>query len=59
MHGRDGAPTRGVLVCDLPAGTRTYAVLTDPEACLATEQYEFVGAQVRLTADGAVNRAAI
>lgn len=59
VHDRDGEPTRGVLVCDLPAGTRTYAWLTDAEACLATEQYEFVGAKVRLTADGPVNRATI
>ncbi len=35
VHDRAGGPERGLLVCDLPGGARTYAILTDPDACAA------------------------
>ena len=65
VHERDGHAARGLLVCDLPDGGRTYALLTDPDACRRAEEQELVGAEVLLESvpvDGAlgpstVNRA--
>jgi acetyl-CoA C-acetyltransferase len=49
VHGRDGAPEWGLLVCDLPGGPgRTYAKLLDPGALAAAERDELVGRSVRL-----------
>jgi acetyl-CoA C-acetyltransferase len=56
VHGRDGAPQWGLAVCDLGDGSRTYA-RADHAALLASwETDEWVGRDVQLTADGAVNR---
>ena len=57
VHERDGAPSRALLVCDLPDGGRTYATLTDLDACRHAEQEELVGATVALRSvavDGAL-----
>ena len=48
VHGRDGQPEWGLLVCDLPDGSRTYAQVRDPSLCLAAESTEVVGTTVRL-----------
>jgi acetyl-CoA C-acetyltransferase len=48
-HGRDGDPEQAVLVCDLGAGARTYANITDAATLRAAEETELVGATVRLT----------
>jgi len=53
VHGRDGAPEWGALVCDLdgPAGAaRCYARLSDPEALTEAERVELVGRAVTLEA---------
>ena len=46
LHGRDGAPEWGVLVCDLPDGTRCYGRLEDPDALALAEHEELVGRTV-------------
>jgi acetyl-CoA C-acetyltransferase len=51
VHDRDGSPARLLLVCDLPAGTRTYAATTDRDVCRRAEVAEFVGARVVLRAE--------
>ncbi|MGQ0823441.1 MAG: acetyl-CoA synthetase [Actinomycetota bacterium] len=48
IHGRDGAPEAGVLVCDVGAGARTYARVQDSDLCLDAEARELVGTNVRL-----------
>jgi len=48
VHGRDGDPEWGVLVCDVPGG-RAYARLTDDHSLFEAEATELVGARVRLT----------
>jgi acetyl-CoA C-acetyltransferase len=48
VHGRDGAPERALLVCDLPGGARTYARTTDADVCARAEREELVGARVSL-----------
>jgi acetyl-CoA C-acetyltransferase len=65
VHGRDGAPEWGALICDVPtsggdagsgggAGSaRCYAQLTDPEALAMAESEELIGRQVHLSSDGA------
>jgi acetyl-CoA C-acetyltransferase len=65
VHDRDGAPARALLVCDLPGGARTYAMLSDLDTCRRAEEHELVGEAVLLRSvrvDGAggpstVNRA--
>jgi acetyl-CoA C-acetyltransferase len=48
VHGRDGQPEWGLLVCDLAGGTRTYAQVRDSDLCLAAESTELVGTTVQL-----------
>ena len=62
VHGRDGTPEWGLLVCDVPDGTRAYAQLRDRDACASAEHDEFVGTTVRLeqiTADGPMGAATV
>ncbi|MCU1430872.1 MAG: Acetyl-CoA synthetase, partial [Actinomycetia bacterium] len=47
VHGRDGRPEWGLLVCDLPDGTRMYAKLLDPDTLAEAERTELIGASVR------------
>jgi acetyl-CoA C-acetyltransferase len=49
VHGRDGDPEWGALVCDLSGTERTYARLTDADELREAETNELVGACVRLT----------
>jgi acetyl-CoA C-acetyltransferase len=50
VHGREGAgdPEWGVLVCDLPDGTRAYAKALDRDTLEHAERTELVGTTVRL-----------
>ena len=48
VHDREGGPARALLVCDLPGGARTYATVTDVDACRRAEKEELVGAKVVL-----------
>jgi acetyl-CoA C-acetyltransferase len=48
VHERDGTPGWALLVCDVGDGARTYAKLTDVDACARAEHEELVGARVRL-----------
>jgi acetyl-CoA C-acetyltransferase len=58
LHGRDGAPERALLVCDLPGGARCYANLDGGAGALEeAEQDELIGRPVTLTPQDAVNLA--
>jgi acetyl-CoA C-acetyltransferase len=60
LHGRDGAPERALLVCDLPEGGRCYAFLDGgPDALAAAEEEELIGRPVTLTPKDQVNWAAL
>jgi acetyl-CoA C-acetyltransferase len=60
LHGRDGTPERAVLVCDLPEGGRSYALLDGGSDALAqAEREELVGRQVILTPKDGVNLARV
>jgi acetyl-CoA C-acetyltransferase len=62
VHGRDGAPEWGLLVCDLPDGSRAYAKLLDADELAAAEQIELVGRAVQLsttTANGAMGEQSV
>lgn len=48
MHGRDGSPAWGLAICDLPAGTRCYAKILDPELLADLEVEEWVGRSIHL-----------
>jgi acetyl-CoA C-acetyltransferase len=48
-HGRDGSPERAVLVCDVGAGARTYANITDADTLALAETEEIIGRTLRLT----------
>ncbi len=49
VHGGDGAPEWGVVVCDLPDGTRAYGKMLDAELLDAAEHTELVGQTMHLT----------
>jgi len=56
LHGRDGEPERALLICDLPAGGRCYALLDGGAAALAgVEDDELIGRRVTLTPKDQVN----
>ena len=60
LHGRDGAPERALLVCDLPEGGRCYALLDGGAAALAqAEAEELVGRRVTLTPEDRLNLARV
>jgi acetyl-CoA C-acetyltransferase len=60
LHGRDGSPEWGALVCDVEGGARCYARLEDPVALAAAESEELIGRTVHLTTDDqGVNRAQV
>lgn len=60
LHGREGAPEWGALVCDLPDGSRCYARLEDAGALAGAEREELVGRTVHLSpAEGSVNLASV
>ena len=49
MHGRDGGPEWGLVVCDLPEGDRAYGRIVDADLLAAAETEELVGAKLTLT----------
>jgi acetyl-CoA C-acetyltransferase len=53
VHGRDGEPEWGLVVCDLPDGHRAYAKVLDADVLRGAEKTEFVGTQVTLAPGGA------
>jgi acetyl-CoA C-acetyltransferase len=55
-HGRDGAPTRGLLVLDTSDG-RALARVYEPDLLLDAESRELVGADVTVSTDGRRNEA--
>ncbi|HEY2814712.1 MAG TPA: acetyl-CoA acetyltransferase [Acidimicrobiales bacterium] len=56
LHGRDGAPQWGLVVCDLTDGRRCYGRVTDATMLAALERDECVGRTVGLlTNDANVN----
>jgi acetyl-CoA C-acetyltransferase len=58
LHGRDGGPERALLICDLPAGGRCYALLDGDTATLAgAEARELIGRTVTLTPADGINHA--
>ncbi len=55
LHGRDGAPTHGLAVCDLDGG-RAYAMTRDPDVLARWEgPEEIVGERVVLQREGRTN----
>ena len=56
VHGRDGGPEWGLVVVDLPDGSRGYGRVDDPDLLAAMEADEWVGRPVTATPDGPVNR---
>jgi acetyl-CoA C-acetyltransferase len=60
LHGREGAPERALLVCELSGGSRCYALLDGGAAALEeAEATELIGRPVTLTPDGPINLAAL
>jgi acetyl-CoA C-acetyltransferase len=58
LHGRDGEPERALLVCDLPAGGRCYALLDGGAPALhEAEAVELIGRKVTLTPQDQLNLA--
>ena len=55
LHGRDGAPTSALLVCDVPSGGRCYAKLEGDLGVAESE--EIIGRVVSLTPADGVNLA--
>jgi len=49
LHGRDGTPDWGALVCDLPGGARCYARVADPDTLALAEREQLVGRAVTLS----------
>jgi acetyl-CoA C-acetyltransferase len=57
LHGRDGAATSALLVCDLPGGARCYAKLDGADAIAQSEVDELIGRTVTLTPKDGINLA--
>ena len=58
LHGRDGAPERALLICDLPGGGRCYALLAGGAAALSgAEADELIGRTVELAPADGINHA--
>src|SRR5262249_13707158 len=49
VHGREGHPEWGVVVCDLPDGDRAYGKVLDADMLASIESEELVGRKVTLT----------
>ena len=58
LHGRDGGPERALLICNLPARARCYALLDGDAAVLAgAEAEELIGRTVTLAPADGINHA--
>lgn len=51
MHDRTGAATHGAAICDLPDGSRTYALISDPGLLAEAEETELVGRSFHIEPD--------
>jgi len=51
LHGRDGAPEWGLLVCDVDDGARCYARVVHPDMLAELEEDECVGRTIELATD--------
>jgi acetyl-CoA C-acetyltransferase len=49
VHGRDGEPEWGLVICDLPDGDRAYGKVLDTDLLASAEAEELVGRKVTLT----------
>jgi acetyl-CoA C-acetyltransferase len=49
VHGRDGGPEWGLVVCDLADGDRAYGKVLDADLLTSIESEELVGRKVTLT----------
>ena len=49
VHGRDGEPEWGVVICDVPEGDRAYGKVLDADMLASIERDELVGRKVTLT----------
>jgi acetyl-CoA C-acetyltransferase len=49
VHGREGDPEWGLVVCDLPDGGRAYGKVVDRDVLASAETEELVGRKVTLT----------
>jgi acetyl-CoA C-acetyltransferase len=49
VHGREGDPEWGLVVCDLPEGDRAYGKMLDGDMLASAETEELVGRKVTLT----------
>jgi acetyl-CoA C-acetyltransferase len=49
VHGREGDPEWGLVVCDLPEGDRAYGKVLDDDLLASIEREELVGRKVTLT----------
>jgi acetyl-CoA C-acetyltransferase len=56
-HQRDGSPEWGLVIADLPDGTRAYAKVLDAGLLADAESRELVGQAVTLSTDGSLNTA--
>ncbi len=50
------APSRVVMICDLPDGRRAFGVTTDPQLAMAMTEQEFCGRSVRIDHDRTVTQ---
>jgi acetyl-CoA C-acetyltransferase len=55
VHGRDGGAEWGLAVCDVAAGERCYARVTDADTLASMEAEEWVGRRVDLRTEDDVN----
>jgi acetyl-CoA C-acetyltransferase len=49
VHGKDGEPEWGVVLCDVPEGDRAYGKVVDADMLTSIERDELVGRKVTLT----------
>lgn len=54
MHDRQGEPTHGAAICDLPNGDRAYAKITKRDLLVRAEKEELVGKDVEITGGGPI-----
>lgn len=52
VHGRDGSPDSGFVICDLPSGARCYTRIVDADLMAEAEEVELVGREVQLVPGG-------
>ena len=51
VHGKDGEPEWGVVICDVPEGDRAYGKVVDADMLASIERDELVGRKVHPDTD--------